>query len=102
MMLDPNEYIVIAYDEMMFESAYPGVDAIGQYTGKLNNTGEDIILKLAWPHKAAILRFDYNNTWYPSTDGGGDSLEIIDALAEPASWDKKENWQAITPSPGGP
>lgn len=100
--VDPNEYVVIAYDEALFESAYPGVDAVGQYTGKLNNSGESIVLKLAWPHKAAILRFDYNNTWYPSTDGGGDSLEIIDPAAFPATWDDKESWQAVTPSPGAP
>jgi hypothetical protein len=102
MVLDPNEYVVIAYDEALFETTYPGVDAIGQYTGKLNNTGETLLLKLASPHKTAILRFDYDDAWYSSTSGNGDSLEIIDPTAYPGTWDDEESWQAVTPSPGGP
>jgi hypothetical protein len=103
MTLAPGQYVVIAVDEVKFEAQYPGVDAVGQYVGRLNNGGERIVLTLANPPlEAAILRFDYNNTWYPSTDGAGSSLEIIDPTADPAQWDNAQSWQAITPSPGGP
>jgi hypothetical protein len=102
MTLTPGQYIVIAADEALFEAHYPGVDAVGQYLGKLNNTGERIVLTLANPPlEAAILRFDYNNTWYPSTDGAGSSLEIIDPTVDPALWDDAKSWQASTPRPGG-
>jgi len=103
MALTPGQYVVIAADEALFEAQYPGVDAVGQYVGRLNNSGERVVLTLANPPlEAAILRFDYNNTWYPSTDGGGASLEIIDPTVDPALWDDAETWQASTPSPGGP
>ena len=59
-------------------------------------------MQLAWPLEAAILRFEYNDGWYPTTDGRGDSLEIRDATAHPATWDRPESWQAATASPGGP
>ena len=103
MTLTPGQYVVIAADEALFEAQYPGVDAVGEYVGSLNNGGERIVLTLANPPlEAAILRFDYNNTWYPLTDGAGSSLEIIDPTADPAQWDDAESWHAITPSPGGP
>ena len=103
MTLAPGEYVVIAADEVKFETQYPSVDAVGQYVGRLNNGGERIVLTLANPPlEAAVLRFDYNNTWYPSTDGGGSALEIIDPTVDPAQWDNAQSWQAITPSPGGP
>ncbi|MBC8378811.1 MAG: lamin tail domain-containing protein [Planctomycetes bacterium] len=103
MTLAPGEYVVIAADEIKFEAQYPGVDAVGQYVGKLNNGGERIVMTLANPPlEAAVMRFDYNNTWYPSTDGAGSALEIIDPTIHPAEWDNAESWQAITPSPGGP
>jgi hypothetical protein len=103
MTLTPGEYVVIAADEAKFETQYPGVDAVGQYVGKLNNGGERIVLTLANPPlEAAILRFDYNNTWYPATDGLGSALGIIDPTVDPALWDDAKSWQAITPSPGGP
>ena len=98
--LEQGEYIVIARDETLFETTYPAVDAIGEYTGALDNGGEDIILKLALPFKAAILRFDYDDAWYPSTDGGGSSLEIMDPAAHPATWDDAESWQPAAPNPG--
>ncbi|MHC5091871.1 MAG: lamin tail domain-containing protein, partial [Planctomycetota bacterium] len=103
MTLAPGEYVVIAADETKFEAQYSGVDAVGQYIGRLNNGGERIVLTLANPPlEAAVMRFDYNNTWYPATDGAGSALEIIDPTADPALWDDAESWQAITPSPGGP
>ena len=48
------------------------------------------------------MRFDYKDSWYPTTDGLGYVLEILDATAKPASWDEKESWQATFPSPGQP
>ena len=75
---------------------------VGQYTGNLNNGGENIILRLPAPLQAAILRFEYNDTWYPTTDGGGHSLTIVDPTAHPAAWGDRENWQPATPTPTGP
>ena len=41
-----------------------------------------------------ILDFEYNDRWYPITDGHGFSLVVVDELAEPDMWDRKEQWKA--------
>ncbi|UCG56545.1 MAG: CotH kinase family protein, partial [Phycisphaerales bacterium] len=102
-LLGPGEYVVVAANESAFRSRYGiGVNVAGQYLGSLDNGGEDVVLILPWPLEAAVLRFSYDDGWYPTTDGGGDSLEIIDPTADPASWDQRESWQAASPTPGQP
>ena len=99
--LAPGEYTVVVRNQIVFESIYDwGVNIAGQYTGALSNGGEDVTLKLASPLDAALLRFDYNDTWYPSTDGEGYSLNIIDPGADAATWTKHESWTDAPPTPG--
>jgi len=101
MSLEPGQYVVIAGDLASFRSKY-GTNTIvaGEYSGNLNNGGENIVLKLPQPLEAAILRFEYSNKWYPTTDGGGNSLMIVDAAAHPATLSQPESWQPAAPSPG--
>ncbi len=103
MLLQPGEYTVVVADPASFRSAYGAVPKVaGQYSGNLNNTGEDIVLQLPAPLDAAILRFKYSNTWYASTDGGGKSLTILDPAGAPATWNDSESWQESSPTPGKP
>jgi hypothetical protein len=104
MTLDVGQYVVIDSNQASFAERYgtSGINIAGEYTGELSNGGEDIVLKLPWPYDAAILRFNYNDAWYPTTDGLGFSLEIINPMAKPATWDDKESWQAALPTPGNP
>ncbi|MBA7637337.1 hypothetical protein ES703_81895 [subsurface metagenome] len=100
MTLDPAEYTVVVSNRTAFESIYgTGINVAGEYSLELSNGGEDVVLTLAWPYEAAIMRFEYDDSWYPSTDGFGDSLTIRDPYAHPATWDKAESWQAALPSP---
>jgi len=103
MTLRPGEYVVVVADAAAFQSAYgSGANVVGQYDGSLNNGGEELVLQLPAPLDAAILRFKYCNTWYPQTDGRGESLAILDPGAAPARWNDPESWQGSTPTPGGP
>ena len=100
MTLAAGQYVVVVSNIAAFRSRYgPSANVAGEYSGNLSNGGEDIILQLPWPYEAAILRFEYNDSWYPSTDGLGDSLVIRDPYAHPATWDEAESWQAAPPSP---
>jgi len=102
-MLEAGQYVVVAANVAAFQAAYgKNINIAGQYSDSLSNGGEEIVLSIPLPMEAAILRFDYNDTWYETTDGDGDSLVIKDAFAPPAAWDKKENWQPATPTPGRP
>jgi hypothetical protein len=103
MTLVPGQYIVVVSDLNSFRSRYGlGPTVAGEYSGNLSNGGEDIVLQLPDPLDAAILRLKYKDAWYPTTDGGGQSLAIIDAAAHPVTWSEKESWRAAAPSPGGP
>ncbi|MEN6425681.1 MAG: lamin tail domain-containing protein [Phycisphaerales bacterium] len=103
MTLAPGEYVVLAGDLAAFREHYGAdINVVGPYKGHLSDSGESIVLKLASPLNAAILRFRYLNTWYPATDGGGESLAIKDPTADPATWDDSESWQPSLPSPGEP
>ncbi len=101
MTLGPGEFVVVAGNQSAFVAKYgTTVPIAGQYSGKLNDEGEQIILTLPSPLEAAILRFTYGGTWYPSAHGGGSSLNVSDPLAAPASWSYSWNWQAAASSPG--
>jgi hypothetical protein len=103
MQLAPGEFVVVAGDLASFRLRYgSGVRVAGQYSGSLSNNGEDIVLKLALPLEAAIMRFGYSDRWYPTTDGGGESLAIVDPMADPAAWSLAESWQPADPTPGRP
>ena len=98
--LDPGEYVVVVSNLTDFQFRYPGINVAGEYSLELDNGGEDIVLTLYWPLEAAVLRFEYDDAWYPLTDGQGFSLVIRDPNAHPASWDQAESWEAASPTPG--
>jgi hypothetical protein len=101
MTLDVGQYVVVVSNIASFQSAYgTGVNVAGEYSGNLSDGGEKIVLSLPAPLDAAILRFEYSDTWYPATDGNGSSLTINNPLADPASWSEPESWHAATPNPG--
>jgi hypothetical protein len=103
MQLAPGEFVVVAGDLASFRLRYgSGVRVAGQYSGNLSNNGEDIVLTLVLPLEAAIMRFGYSDRWYPTTDGGGESLAIVDPMADPATWSLAESWQPADPTPGRP
>jgi hypothetical protein len=101
MTLEPDQYIVVVRNLTAFCSTYgTGVNVAGEYSGHLSNGGERIVLSLPQPLDAAILRFEYSDTWYPATDGNGSSLEINDPFAHPATLGQSESWRPAAPTPG--
>jgi hypothetical protein len=103
MTLGAGQYVVVAGNLAAFRSAYvASINVAGEYSGSLSNGGEKIVLQLPLPLEAAILRFEYSDTWYPATDGGGDALVIDEPLAHPAAWAWPESWRPAPPTPGMP
>jgi hypothetical protein len=101
MTLEPDQYIVVVRNLTAFRSTYgTGINVAGEYSGNLSNGGERIVLSLPQPLDAAILRFEYSDTWYPATDGNGSSLEINDPFAHPATLGQSESWRPAAPTPG--
>jgi len=101
LLLAPDQYVVIVRDREAFETQYgSSLNVAGQYTGNLGNGGDEIVLQLADPYEAAMLRFEYSDVWYPETDGGGYALEIVNPDAKAATWGDGESWLPGT-IPGG-
>jgi hypothetical protein len=101
--LQPGECVVVVANLPVFRSLYGTSPRVaGQYDGNLSDTGEKIVLLLPSPLEAAILRFDYSSTWYPATDGGGQSLTIQDPANPSVTWNEAEFWRASDPTPGQP
>ncbi len=98
-MLAPGAFLVIVENQARFTAQFPAVPVTGVYTGRLDNGGERLRFDIAG-YNIPILDFTYNDTWYPTTDGGGDALQIFNATASPAMWDRSEGWQATPPNPG--
>lgn len=103
MILGAGECVVVVDNLAAFRQRYgTGPLVAGEYSGRLSNGGEDIVLKLAAPLEAAIMRFAYEDDWYPTTDGGGQSLAIEDMTVSAVSWNDSENWYPSPPTPGSP
>jgi len=101
MLLDPGQYVAVVRNLTAFRSTYgTGINVAGEYSGNLSNGGERIVLSVPSPLDAAILRFEYSDTWYPVTDGDGSSLVINEPLTHPAILSEPESWHPANPSPG--
>ncbi|HEV8605306.1 MAG TPA: lamin tail domain-containing protein [Tepidisphaeraceae bacterium] len=93
--LSPGESLVLAKNPDAFASRY---DTTGMkiaplgYTGLLDNGGEQLILKDGLGQ--TILNFTYDDAWYPTTDGGDFTLQIIDPLAATGTWNNSTAWRA--------
>ena len=96
--LAPGAYLVIAGEPAKFSAQFPTVAVFGAYTGRLDNGGERLRMEIP-ERNVAILDFAYADGWHPSTDGGGDVLQIVNDSASPAMWDRSEGWQAYRPNP---
>jgi len=77
-----------------------GFHIAGQYSGHLDNGGERIRLEDA--RNEMVLDFDYDDAWYPITDGLGFSLAIADETAPFDTWNEPASWQPSATEGGSP
>jgi hypothetical protein len=100
--LESGQHVVVVKDLVTFESIYGEAPVVaGEYTGSLDNAGERIVLEDA--AGSIILDFKYNDNWYDTTDGGGDSLTVLDPkTTEPSAWSAMHTWQPSLVSGGSP
>jgi hypothetical protein len=103
MTLAPNAYTVIARNQALFIAAtgYSGSIAGEFLVDKLNNSGETIRLKDA--AGTIIQEFNYEDGWFPVTDGLDYSINLLDpASNDPNDWDKRLGWEASNVEGGTP
>jgi VCBS repeat-containing protein len=102
--LPPNEYIVVVKDRAAFETQYgAGIRIAGEFSGSLNNAGEEIDLELPEPYEHDIQSFTYDDAWYPTTDGDGPSIVVVDpSAADLDAWNNSSAWRVSGAPFGSP
>ena len=101
--LAPGAHLVLAAQEAAFLSRYgPTPTLAGHFTGKLDNSGETLGLTLPPPFDGHILRFAYQNSWFPAADGSGRSLELLSPFTAPNRFDNAASWAPSSALYGSP
>ncbi len=101
--LAPGARVVVAGNPDAFAAHYgEAIPVLGPYEGRLSNGGETLALLLPAPWDLAILRFAYDDGWYPAADGQGYSLEARWPYGPAADWNEKEGWRASAALGGSP
>lgn len=102
LLLSAGQHVVVVKNLAAFQSRYgAGPLVAGTYTNNLANSGDHVVLR--GPMLEPILDFEYLDTWYPTTDGEGFSLVIVNPNAATGTWGLKESWRpssALNGSPG--
>ena len=101
--LDPGAFLLVVRDLDAFRARYGrnGLRVAGEYTGRLSNEGERLVLR--GPIDETLLEFRYQDSWYPdATDGGGHSLVLASDTVEPGRYGESESWRPSRLAGGSP
>ena len=100
--LAPQETVLLVRNRNAFTARYgDGFNVAGEFSAALDNSGETLRLEDAVGE--TILEFAYDDSWYPTTDGLGFSLAIVDENTLRTTWGNKASWRAsgiLIGSPG--
>ena len=98
--LAPGELVIVVEDLDAFRFRYGDVVGVaGQWSGGLSNRSETLTLTAGG---GRIQQFTYLDRWYPSSDGGGSSLIIVNAEADLAEWNQRYGWSPSGVQGGSP
>jgi hypothetical protein len=104
--LNAGAYAVLVKNQTAFAQRYgTSMNIIpGTYLGSLDNGGEEIVLRDA--AGTEIHDFDYKDSWFVVTDGGGYSLNKLDpdtaSTTAPDSWNTQSGWRPSSTANGTP
>ena len=103
-MIGAGEYLVIANDAVALRAKHPTANILGNFSGRLNDKQDEIILRDAANNPADEVHYYDGGRWAEYADGGGSSLELRDPRADnslPESWEAsleadQSQWQTYT------
>ena len=98
--LEPGKRFLIVRNAQAFAARYGnGLSVIGEYQGKLSNGGGP--LELTTQRGRSILKLNYLDDWFPTTDGQGFSL-VTKTVVEQNEKLGKEAWRPSWNPQGSP
>ncbi|MBK1827642.1 lamin tail domain-containing protein [Haloferula rosea] len=95
----PGGYLVVAKDSSALLAKHPSSPVIGDYSGRLGNGGDEVILRDAHGNIADEVNYYGSGHWHPQADGGGSSLELRDPDADNSisdAWQPSHEWARNT------
>ena len=97
----PGQHVLVVEDLEAFQFRYgTELPVAGQWQGGLDNSSEQLTLL---GDGFMIHQFAYDDSWYPSTDGDGPSLELLNPQqADLDLWGQASSWRASLQSGGSP
>jgi hypothetical protein len=99
----PGQAVVVVAHAESFQSLFgTGPTVAGTYAGRLDNGGETLALRLASPFDANVLRFRYEDDWFPETDGVGRSLDLASLSTAIGDYGRSSAWMASAAVDGSP
>lgn len=98
--LPAGERWILARNPVAFALRNPAVTVpvLGPYSGYLDNDGEK--LQLVDAQGENIMNFDFNDRWYPSTDGEGNTLVLRDLSTAWQLFEQSESWGSSVETDG--
>lgn len=85
----PGEYVIVARGAPALQAKYPGLRILGEYSGTLSNSEENLVLLDPVGNPADEVRYYDGRPWPEMADGGGSSLELKDPDSDnsrPEAW----------------
>lgn len=111
-------HIVVVEDEVAFRNRYldpdspwfsPGIVVAGEWSGALNNDGEEIVMHDASEEPLLAVRYNDGGAWPGRADGRGSALELADLSMLPAEMSARNaylergaHWRATSEFHGSP
>ncbi|MBK9645661.1 MAG: lamin tail domain-containing protein, partial [Deltaproteobacteria bacterium] len=87
--LAPGAALVVANDADALRAKHGDITVLGDFSGRLDNSGDRILLLDGRGNPADEVRYFDGGRWPEESDGGGSSLELRDVWADnnaPGSW----------------
>lgn len=96
-LLAGHGYLAVAANETRLKELHPHANIIGDFTGRLENSGESVSLCLKNGGPICTVRYNDRNRWPSSADGTGHSLILSAPYSNPG---QAASWQG-SPQQGG-
>ncbi len=74
--IPPNGFLVVAADQDWMRSTYGTIAVVGNFSGRLRNTGDLIRLVDQWGNLVDEVDYQPGGTWPNLANGGGTSMEL--------------------------
>lgn len=100
-LLQPDEYIILCSDSLLFHSQNPEIPVYGQFNFSLSNSNEALTVLNYFNESVLSMHYYDSSPWPVSPDGQGPTLEFLADSLDPSL---SSNWfiGCIAGSPGGP